>query len=160
MPPEVIVKTPESRLIGAPFDNLITQSSMAQYARIRIMNPRWIRLEPNKVTSILYSSAIWSNPSLRVKLLKCVQDNTKFPVVESELKADVIISFHKHNAQIVNLDRLVSSSDLPIYHGALASRHHTYSIGGVTLARRVGLCVNSSVFFRNSSGTVGNETCD
>jgi hypothetical protein len=84
----------------------------------------------------------------------------RFPVVESVLIADITIEARGKANRVVDFSRVLRGigSDQPLA-GGLMSRSHRYTVAGVTLARRTGLCTDSLLFFRNSNGEIGRDQC-
>jgi hypothetical protein len=159
VPSRIQISTEGSRALARSFEPFFSNGAVERIM-IRITNPQWIRLLPSETTGLIHASAIWSNPATRGPIVKCVSDHLAHPLTDSILKADVIISAEGNHHRTVDVDNIVRAAPKEsMLAGALISKGHTYSVSDVTLARRTGICVNSVLFFHNSSGDVGVESC-
>lgn len=161
VPSEIKIGTAASLEISGSLRQVTTQLEEGVSVRIKIRNPRWVAFEPNKVTSIVYASAIWAAPNLRAKIIECISKNKSMPVVESIIRANIIVSFHQNNGHIINADDIIKNIDKEnILYGSTYGKGHYYVIKDATLARRSAICVNESIFFKNINGNVGAELCN
>lgn len=161
IPHELRVTTEASRKLSASIGVLLSALPRETYTKIVIKRARWQTFEPGRVTSIVYSSAVWSDPGLRAALIKCVSDHKKLPVVESIIMADIAVSFHDRNGRNINLDKEIQNTGINnILKKSTFGNAHIYTIQNVTLARRSALCINESIFFKNSDGAISNENCN
>jgi hypothetical protein len=159
VPRQIQISTEVSRTMVQSLKPIFSVEE-AERLVIQIENPRWIRLMSSDTTDLIHSSAIWSNPATRGSIVKCVSDRAARPLVESILQADIEVSVKNRRGGNIKIDDAIKAvGQMSILSDSLASRHRSYSILGVTLARRVGICVNSLLYFRNPEGAVGAESC-
>jgi hypothetical protein len=160
VPAELVVASLDSQRLSPAIRNIMDASPSIKFARLRLLNPKWTRLLTSETTSLIYASAIWKDPTLRSKLIQCIQNKTRVPLIDSVLVSDLVISFHGHDGRVVDVDNLMKGpSASGILKGALISRSHHYSIAGATLARRYGICTNTAFYFRSAQGALGSENC-
>lgn len=156
------VRTEQSRTLVPDIDVLMKASkTQVEYAKITLSNASWIRFEPSKTTSVIYASPIWSNPTLRAQLLKCIGDMSASPVLDSILVADIRVEFFDNTKHVVDMDKIIAQ--LPagenLLAGASISKTHNYVALGVNVARRISVSVNTALLFRNAKGSLGAESC-
>lgn len=159
VPVELTISSTGSRSMIKSLEPLFAGSKV-DHINMRVVNAKWTRLMSSETTSLVHATPIWSNPATRGPIVACVSQKAKLPLVESILKADVIVAAKDRRGRNVNVDSEISNFGTNNFlNGALKSRRFTYSIGGITLARRVGLCVDSLLFFRTPNGSLGAEDC-
>jgi hypothetical protein len=159
VPHELTIRTDVSKSMVQSLAPIFSRARV-DHVSVQILNPRWVRLMSSDTTSLIHSSAIWSNPATRGPIVQCVSEKTKLPLIESVLQADIVVAAKDVRGRNVQIDGDVTSLGTRNFlNGALKSRRNSYSISGVTLARRMGLCVNSLLFFRNPDGGIGAEGC-
>ena len=159
VPRRISIGTPESRNLSLGTEPLF-ESGLVRRLIISIYNPRWTRLKPPEITYKLRHSKNWSEPIGRQKIIRCLARLSRFPIVESVLQADIAVEARDSQGKRVdisgNISRLKSGSFLT---GGLMSRSGKYTISGITMARRVALCTDSLLFFRNSNNQIGRDYC-
>jgi hypothetical protein len=160
VPAAVQIRTPVSRELSGPIGQIILKHPEIDLAILTIRNPRWVRFEPNASTSFIHSSPIWSNPTARAALIKCVGERKAGIVADSILLANVVLEFRDAQGKLVDVDSdMRSLREGEFMYGALISKGHRYSAHNANLGRRAGVCIDESIFFNVAAGRVGSEDC-
>lgn len=160
VPNEITVSTPESRALSPTINKMMNDNTAIKSVSLQIMQSEWSRMMTNDTTSLLYSSAVWGDPTARAALIKCVKDSFNDMVTESKLTADVEVQFRDSAGRPIKLSAIGGLGvGETILTGAIEVDEFTLLSRGVKLARRKGICVNDVVFFRNAIGKVGEEHC-
>jgi hypothetical protein len=159
LPKVLSISSPESRNLSLDTEEIFRLPRVNRIM-IEIRNPRWARLSPSEMTYKLHRKSEWAEPLPRQRIIQCLAKFSKFPVVESVIIADITVEARDAKGHIVDFNSgLLNLKKTNILIGGLMSRSHRYTISGVTLARRTGLCTDSLLFFRNSNGEIGRDEC-
>lgn len=159
IPSALSIKSPESRNLSLGTEILFDVPGVKEVV-LHFKNSKWLRLSPADITYNIRDNPGWAEPLSRQKILDCFGQYAKMPVVESVIVADVIVEAKNEKGRLVDISSVLGRvGQSSILRNGLLSLSHRYTVSGITLARRTGLCTNSMLFFRNSNNQIGRDAC-
>lgn len=160
VPPELTISDPRSRALAPSLDPFFARNPSVKTIVLKIEKSVWVRMLTSETTSLLYASAVWSDPTARAALIKCVTDKAALIVVESKLEASLIASFKDAEGQEIEIREIFFDVNQDgILNAPAATGPTALQIQNVRLARRRAICADQSIYFRNAVGDVGQDRC-
>ena len=159
VPPILAISDVRSIRMSEDLSSFFARNPAVKSVLVSIFEPRWDRILTSETTAKLYSSAPWSNPAFRAAIISCIQQHGKL-IVDSNLVARVELQFFGTDGFAIRVASLnIDPSKGSLFVGTVSAGDFTLVNQFVTIARRIGVCVDSSVFFDNAIGAIGSEIC-